>query len=127
MRFPEFSGEWDYSTIGSEFELYSGNTPSRLDKEQFNGDVNWISSGELKEHYIYDTKEKITEDAASCNNLRLLPIGTFVIAIYGLEAEGVRGTGSVTQKKSTISQACMAFSSKGAITNYCCPIKIEFD
>ena len=117
MRFPEFSGEWDYSTIGSEFELYSGNTPSRLDKEQFNGDVNWISSGELKEHYIYDTKEKITEDAASCNNLRLLPIGTFVIAIYGLEAEGVRGTGSIIKKKSTISQACMAFSSKGAITN----------
>ena len=49
--------------------------------------------------------------------MRLLPIGTFVIAIYGLEAEGVRGTGSVIQKKSTISQACMAFSSKGAITN----------
>ena len=117
LRFPEFSGEWECSTIGSEFELYSGNTPSRLDKEQFNGNVNWISSGELKEHYIYDTKEKITEEAASCNNLRLLPIGTFVIAIYGLEAEGVRGTGSVTQKKSTISQACMAFSSKGAITN----------
>lgn len=117
LRFPEFSGEWDYSTIGSEFELYSGNTPSRLDKEQFNGDVNWISSGELKEHYIYDTKEKITEEATSCNNLRLLPIGTFVIAIYGLEAEGVRGTGSIIQKKSTISQACMAFSSKGVITN----------
>ena len=117
MRFPEFSGEWECSTIGSEFELYSGNTPSRLDKEQFNGNVNWISSGELKDHYIYDTKEKITEEAASCNNLRLLPIGTFVIAIYVLEAEGVRGTGSVTQKKSTISQACMAFSSKGAITN----------
>ena len=117
MRFPEFSGEWECSTIGSEFELYSGNTPSRLDKEQFNGNVNWISSGELKEHYIYDTKEKITEEAASCNNLRLLPIGTFVIAIYGLEAEGVRGTGSIIKKKSTISQACMAFSSKGAITN----------
>ena len=117
LRFPEFSGEWDYSTIGSEFDLYSGNTPSRLDKEQFNGDVNWISSGELKEHYIYDSKEKITEEAASYNNLRLLPIGTFVIAIYGLEAEGVRGTGSIIKKKSTISQACMAFSSKGAIIN----------
>ena len=117
LRFPEFSGEWECSTIGREFELYSGNTPSRLDKEQFNGNVNWISSGELKEHYIYDTKEKITEEAASCNNLKLLPIGTFVIAIYGLEADGVRGTGSVTKKISTISQACMAFLSKGTITN----------
>lgn len=41
----------------------------------------------------------------------------FVIAIYGLEAEGVRGTGSITQKPSTISQACMSFISKGVIEN----------
>ena len=75
LRFPEFSGEWDYSTIGSEFELYSGNTPSRLDKEQFNGDVNWISSGELKEHYIYDTV------IVFANN--------FISAIYNLKGRKV--------------------------------------
>ena len=117
LRFPEFSGEWMYSTIGSEFDLYSGNTPSRLNKEQFKGDVNWISSGELKEHYISETKEKITQEAAKNNNLKLLPIGTFVIAIYGLEAEGIRGTCSITRGLSTISQACMAFTPIGSITN----------
>ena len=117
LRFPEFCGEWSVSTIGKEFDLYSGNTPSRLDKEQFKGGINWISSGELKEHYICDTKEKITEEAANSNNLKLLPIGTFVIAIYGLEAEGVRGTCSITQKLSTISQACMAFTSIGNVSN----------
>lgn len=117
LRFPEFTGEWSVSTIGKEFDLYSGNTPSRLDKEQFKGGINWISSGELKEHYICDTKEKITEEAANSNNLKLLPIGTFVIAIYGLEAEGVRGTCSITQKLSTISQACMAFTSIGNVSN----------
>ena len=106
-----------YSTIGSEFDLYSGNTPSRLNKEQFKGDVNWISSGELKEHYISETKEKITQEAAKNNNLKLLPIGTFVIAIYGLEAEGIRGTCSITRGLSTISQACMAFTPIGSITN----------
>ena len=106
-----------HSTIGSEFDLYSGNTPSRLNKEQFKGDVNWISSGELKEHYISETKEKITQEAANNNNLKLLPIGTFVIAIYGLEAEGVRGTCSITRGLSTISQACMAFTPIGSITN----------
>ena len=47
----------------------------------------------------------------------MLPEGTFVIAIYGLEAEGVRATGSIITKKSTISQACMAFTQKGVITN----------
>ena len=117
MRFSEFTGEWNISTIGAEFDLYSGNTPSRLDKQQFMGKVNWISSGELKEHYISSTKEKITEIAANNNNLKILPIGTFIIAIYGLEAEGVRGTCSITKETSTISQACMAFMTKGNVTN----------
>ena len=117
LRFPEFHGEWCVSTIGEQFDLYSGNTPSRLNKEHFEGIVNWITSGELKEHYISDTKEKISEDAATANNLKLLHPGTFVIAIYGLEADGVRGTGSITCKESTISQACMAFTQKGDVKN----------
>ena len=115
LRFPEFQGEWEESTIGEMFDLYSGNTPSRLNKEHFKGAVNWISSGELKDHYIYSSKEQISEEAAK--NLKLLPVGTFVIAIYGLEAEGVRGTGSITQEPSTISQACMSFIPKGVIEN----------
>ena len=81
------------------------------------GKVNWISSGELKEHYISSSKEKITEVAANNNSLKILPIGTFIIAIYGLEAEGVRGTCSITKETSTISQACMAFMPKGNVTN----------
>ena len=115
LRFKEFQGEWKESTIGEMFDLYSGNTPSRLNKEHFKGTVNWISSGELKEHYIYSSKEQISEEAAK--SLKLLPVGTLVIAIYGLEAEGVRGTGSIIQKPSTISQACMSFIPKGVIEN----------
>ena len=105
------------SSIGEQFELYSGNTPSRMNKNQFDGSINWITSGELKEHYISDTKEKISEEAAKNNSLKLLPVGTFVIAIYGLEANGVRGTCSITTRESTISQACMAFTSKMYIQN----------
>ena len=86
-----------------------------MNKEHFKGAINWISSGELKEHYIADTKEKISDEAAK--TLKMLPIGTFVIAIYGLEADGVRGTCSITKSESTISQACMAFTSKGKIQN----------
>ena len=117
LRFPEFTEPWVNSTIGDSFELYSGNTPSRLEKEQFAGDINWITSGELKNHYILKTNETITKEAAENNNLRLLPIGTFVIAIYGLEADGVRSTGSITSELSTISQACMAFLPKRDISN----------
>ena len=117
MRFPEFTEVWKDSNIGKCFDLYSGNTPSRMEKEHFIGDVNWITSGELKEHYIGDTKERISEKAAADNNLRILPVGTFVMAIYGLEAEGVRGTCSITVKTSTISQACMAFTPKSNVSN----------
>ena len=117
LRFPEFGEEWNTSSIGEQFELYSGNTPSRMDKKQFEGTVNWITSGELKEHYIADTKEKISDEAVKSNNLKLLPVGTFVIAIYGLEADGVRGTCSITANESTISQAYMAFISKKDIAN----------
>ena len=117
MRFPEFKEAWKDSNIGKCFDLYSGNTPSRMEKAHFIGDVNWITSGELKEHYIGDTKERISEKAAEDNNLRILPVGTFVMAIYGLEAEGVRGTCSITVKTSTISQACMAFTPKSNVSN----------
>lgn len=117
LRFPEFTEVWKDSNIGKCFDLYSGNTPSRMEKKHFIGDVNWITSGELKEHYIGDTKERISEKAAEDNNLRILPVGTFVMAIYGLEAEGVRGTCSITVKTSTISQACMAFTPKSNVSN----------
>ena len=117
LRFPEFSGEWETTSIGEQFELYSGNTPTRINKNQFNGSINWITSGELKGHYISDTKEKISEEVVRNNNLKILPLGTFVIAIYGLEADGVRSTCSITAKESTISQACMAFTSKKDIQN----------
>ena len=117
LRFPEFTEVWKDSNIGKCFDLYSGNTPSRMEKKHFIGDVNWITSGELKEHYIGDTKERISEKAAADNNLRILPVGTFVMAIYGLEAEGVRGTCSITVKTSTISQACMAFTPKSNVSN----------
>ena len=117
LRFAEFSGEWETTSIGEQFELYSGNTPTRINKNQFNGSINWITSGELKGHYISDTKEKISEEAVRNNNLKILPLGTFVIAIYGLEADGVRSTCSITAKESTISQACMAFTSKKDIQN----------
>ena len=43
--------------------------------------------------------------------------GTVVIAIYGLEAEGIRGTASIIGKRCTISQACMAFTELKDIDN----------
>lgn len=102
--------EWEEKFIKDICDLSSGSTPSRSDKKNFKGDILWVTSGELKQRYIVDTIEKISIEALDRNNLKLYQEGTIVIAIYGLEADGVRGTASIVKNKCTISQACMAFT-----------------
>ena len=111
-RIPE---DWDIIKLGDVVDISSGSTPSRYIESNFTGSTCWLTSGELKTHYIYDTKEKISETAAS--QLRLYPKGTVVIAMYGLEADGVRGTCSILNVPATISQACMAFVNFRQIDN----------
>lgn len=111
-RIPE---DWDIIKLGDVVDISSGSTPSRYIESNFTGSTCWLTSGELKTHYIYDTKEKISETAAS--QLRLYPKETVVIAMYGLEADGVRGTCSILNVPATISQACMAFVNFRQIDN----------
>lgn len=120
MRFTGFSGDWEEKNLGEVAEISSGTTPSRMNSENFSGDVCWLTSGELKSHYIYDTSEKINESIAE--TMRTYKNGTVVIAIYGLEAAGIRGTCSILKRDCTISQACMAFTNLKSVHNeflYC--------
>ena len=115
LRF-SFEEDWCTSTIGENFRLSSGLTPSTKEKAYFNnGIIPWINSGELKNKYISFTENKLTLDAVKKHNLTIYPIDTMVIAIYGLEAAGVRGKASITKMDSTISQSCMAFNSLGNV------------
>lgn len=115
MRF-SFEEDWCTSTIGENFRLSSGLTPSTKEKAYFNnGIIPWINSGELKNKYISFTENKLTLDAVKKHNLTIYPMDTMVIAIYGLEAAGVRGKASITKMDSTISQSCMAFNSLGNV------------
>ena len=117
LRFKKFSGDWKHKKLGNEFILSSGSTPSKSNKEYFNGDNYWVTSGELKKKYIESTIEKISDRAIKESNLKKYPPGTFVIAIYGLEASGTRGSCGILKSSASISQACMAFMSKGNISN----------
>ena len=115
LRF-SFEEDWCTSTIGENFRLSSGLTPSTKEKAYFNnGIIPWINSGELKNKYISFTENKLTLDAVKKHNLTIYPMDTMVIAIYGLEAAGVRGKASITKIDSTISQSCMAFNSLGNV------------
>lgn len=108
---------WKWYRINEICTISSGGTPSRKERDNFKGNILWVTSGELKNRTIEDTLEKISDGAVEEFNLTLYDPETVIIAIYGLEAEGVRGTASILKKKSTISQACMAFTNFQGLSN----------
>ena len=42
-------------------EIGSGTTPSTSNEENFEGDIPWITTGELRENVILDTKKKVSQ------------------------------------------------------------------
>ena len=108
---------WKKEKIKNVAEISSGSTPRRDETENFKGNILWLTSGELKQKYIFDTKEHISKQGAEKSNLTVYKPGTVVIAIYGLEAAGIRGTCSIINTECTISQACMAFTNFKKVTN----------
>ncbi len=108
---------WHKSRIDEICRLSSGSTPRRDNAGNFNGNILWVTSGELKAKFVHDTKEKVSQLATKESRLELYEPGTVVVAIYGLEAAGIRGTASIIEKRCTISQACMAFSDFKGVDN----------
>ena len=97
------------------FHLSSGSTPSSTNRAFYSGNIRWVSSGELKPKYLCETCQHISSEAVSSCNLREYPANTLLVAMYGLEAAGVRGTASILSVPATISQACMAIQQTGEI------------
>ena len=101
--------EWNsYRFEDAMTGFYSGATPYRAIEKFYKGTIRWITSGELNYNIIDHTDENITLEAVQKTNLRILPKGTFLIAITGLEAEGTRGRCAIVGKESTTNQSCMA-------------------
>ena len=99
-------------------DMYNGQTPSRNKSEYWNGNIKWLSSGELNRGTVYDSMEMITEDGQKSANLRIVPKGTFIMAITGLEAAGTRGNCALLGFDTTLNQSCMAlFPKKDLLTS----------
>jgi type I restriction enzyme S subunit len=87
---------------------YNGQTPSRSKSSFWNGTIDWLTSGELNRSIVTRTNEKITSNGQKNANLKIIPKGTFVIAITGLEAVGTRGNCALLGIDTTLNQSCMA-------------------
>ena len=103
--------DWELCTFKDVLATFSsGATPYRGIPEYYNGDVRWISSGELNYNHIYDTLEHISQQAVRNTNLRIHKPGTFLMAITGLEAEGTRGRCAFVGAPSAPNQSCLAIN-----------------
>lgn len=74
--------KWKTARIGDVCQIISGTTPSTKIQTYWDGDLNWVTPGEIEENskYIFSTQKKITEQAVKETNLRLLPIGTVLLS-----------------------------------------------
>lgn len=102
-RVPE---EWEVVSIGDICKVVTGGTPSTMHPEYFGGTIKWLKSGDIKELYIYDTEEKITQLGIENSNAKIHPPGTVAIALSG------RGQ---TRGKTAIIKRPMACSQSVAI------------
>ncbi len=71
------------STIGKEFECVLGGTPKTSISEYWDGDINWINSGEINNFRITKSSRNITKLGLEKSATKLLNKGTTVIAITG--------------------------------------------
>jgi type I restriction enzyme S subunit len=97
---------WCWTSIGSVFGVYVGATPSRKEPTYWNGDVPWVSSGEVAFCRIARTHETITEAGLENTSTRVHPQGTVLVGMIG---EGkTRGQAAILDLPACNNQNCSA-------------------
>lgn len=67
-------------------EWKSGGTPSRSNNNYYNGNIPWLSSGELNSIYTQESNEYITEDAVTNSSAKLIPVESLLLGMYDTAA-----------------------------------------
>jgi len=115
MRFPGYENSvfekgvprgWKWEKVEEIFKTSSGGTPSRKkEQEYYGGSIDWIKTGELKDTFIFDSEEKITESGLKNSSAKLFPSNTLLMAMYGVNI----GQLGISVKSSTANQAVCVF------------------
>ena len=95
---------WEWVRLGNIGDWGSGATPNRTTSEYYNGNIPWLKTGDLNDNYITDIPETITELALAKTSVRLNPIGSVLIAMYGATI----GKLGILKIPATTNQACCA-------------------
>ena len=99
---------WIPRPLGQCAKFLSGGTPSKAQAEFWDGDIPWVSSGEMTQDYIYDTELHISEDGASSGS-SLIPANTVLAVVRGMSlAKEFRV--AITKRKMAFNQDLKAFA-----------------
>lgn len=101
---PQLPNGWCWASIQQICEVGTGTTPSRTNSNYYiGGTIPWIMSGAVNLPFVDDASALVTELAIKETTLRLYPVGTLIIALYG---EGkTRGMVSELRIEATVNQA----------------------
>ncbi|MCB9779931.1 MAG: restriction endonuclease subunit S [Alphaproteobacteria bacterium] len=80
---PELPEGWCWASFGEAFHVAVGATPSRREPSFWNGDVPWVSSGEVQFCRISTTRELITEAGLANTSTEVHPRGTVLLGMIG--------------------------------------------
>ena len=104
---------WCWTSLSSVAEWGAGGTPSRKNPDYYEGNIPWIKTGELDDRYIFDSEEKITEDAVAHSSAKLFPTGSVLVAMYGATI----GKTAILGIPATTNQACACARCNDSLDN----------
>lgn len=106
---------WDMWKLSHAYnEIGSGTTPSTSNEENFEGDIPWITTGELRENVILDTKKKVSKKTIDqFPTLKKYPVGSVAIAMYGATI----GRLGIFGIEATTNQACCVMTTSNVLNN----------
>ena len=98
--------DWDIRKIGDFTNAIAGGTPSTAHPEYWDGEILWMSSGELNKRRIYNVVGRITELGYSNSSTHLIPQNCVLI---GLAGQGkTRGTVAINYVELCTNQSIAA-------------------
>lgn len=103
-RLKGFNEPWVYRKISEVAMTSSGGTPSRSIISYYYGDINWFTTTELKDNYLYNSVEHITREALSNSSAKMFSANTILMAMYGATI----GKLGILKEPSATNQACCA-------------------
>lgn len=101
---PELVEGWEVKKLGEVCESYSGGTPNTSIDSFYNGEINFIGSGDLNQNRIKKVEGRISKSGLDNSSAKMVSKGTLLIAMYGATA----GVVAITTVNGAINQAILA-------------------